>query len=78
MFLALLVFHFYHPGKVLVGPDSEYSKVSKEEKAEMKRVRREEKARRREEEREAKRVGDKKRVESSDVSEAINGQGVEA
>jgi hypothetical protein len=33
MFLALMVFHVYHPGHVLIGPESEYSKPSREDKA---------------------------------------------
>ena len=32
MFLALVVFLIYHPGRVLKGPDSEFPKLSKEEK----------------------------------------------
>ncbi|KIN02157.1 hypothetical protein OIDMADRAFT_28273 [Oidiodendron maius Zn] len=33
MFLALIVFHVYHPGHVLIGPESEYPKPSREDKA---------------------------------------------
>jgi hypothetical protein len=40
MFLALLVFHIYHPGKVLVGPESEYPKMTKEEKRQRKEEKR--------------------------------------
>lgn len=60
MFLALLVFHIYHPGKVLVGPDSEYPKLTKEEKKAAKEEKRAAKERRREEKRrikEEKRMG---------------------
>jgi len=32
MFLALLIFNLYHPGRVLIGPESEYPKLTKEEK----------------------------------------------
>jgi hypothetical protein len=32
MFLALVTYHLYHPGKVLTGPDSEPG-LTKEEKA---------------------------------------------
>jgi hypothetical protein len=33
MFLALVVFHVYHPGRVLIGPESEYPKLRGEDKA---------------------------------------------
>jgi hypothetical protein len=36
MFLALLVFLLYHPGRVLKEPGSEYPKLTKDEKAAMK------------------------------------------
>jgi hypothetical protein len=64
MFLALLVFHIYHPGKVLVGPDSEYPKVTKEEK----RLRKEQK---RAVKQEKKRAKSEKRIGNSDVSELV-------
>jgi hypothetical protein len=60
MFLALILYHIYHPGRVLVGPDSEYPELSKEEKA----ARKEEKAARKEEKRRAK--GEKR----SEISES--------
>ncbi|PSN64980.1 RTA1 domain-containing protein [Corynespora cassiicola Philippines] len=37
MFLALLLLSLYHPGKVLLGPDSEFPKLTKREKQEAKR-----------------------------------------
>jgi hypothetical protein len=43
MFLALLMYHIYHPGKVLTGPDAEYPRVTKEEKAIKKQQKREDK-----------------------------------
>ena len=36
MILALASFHVYHPGKVLVGPESEFPKQTKEEKQALK------------------------------------------
>ncbi|OZJ01584.1 hypothetical protein BZG36_05540, partial [Bifiguratus adelaidae] len=36
MFLALVVFHLYHPGRVLVGENSEFPKLTKEEKRQKK------------------------------------------
>ncbi|CEJ57908.1 hypothetical protein PMG11_06585 [Penicillium brasilianum] len=41
MFLALIIFNLVHPGKILVGPDAEWPKVSKEEKAAKKRAKKE-------------------------------------
>ena len=41
MFFAIATYHFYHPGRVLRGPDSEYPKMSKEEKAMKKQQKRE-------------------------------------
>jgi hypothetical protein len=41
MFVALIVFNMYHPGKVLYGADSEYPKLTKHER----RAAREEKKR---------------------------------
>jgi hypothetical protein len=41
MFLALIIFNAVHPGKVLVGPDAEWPKVSKEDKRAMKRAKKE-------------------------------------
>lgn len=32
MFLALIIFHAFHPGTVLIGPDAEFVKLTKEEK----------------------------------------------
>jgi hypothetical protein len=32
MFLALIIFNIFHPGKVLVGPAAEYEKLTREEK----------------------------------------------
>jgi len=43
MFLALFVFNVFHPGKTLQGPDSEYPKLTKEEKRQAKERRRVEK-----------------------------------
>jgi hypothetical protein len=60
MFLALISYHIYHPGRALVGPDSEYPKLSKEEKDSGK----EEKAAKKEEKRRAK--GEKR----SEISES--------
>lgn len=49
MFVALVAFNIFHPGKTLQGPDSDYPKLTKEEKqetkrrkAELKRVRKDE------------------------------------
>ena len=36
MILALTAFHIYHPGKVLVGPESEFPKRTKLEKQALK------------------------------------------
>jgi len=43
MFLALLSFNIFHPGKTLHGPDSEYPKLTKEEKKSAKEQKRMEK-----------------------------------
>jgi hypothetical protein len=43
MFLALFAFNIFHPGKTLQGPDSEYPKLTKEEKRQAKERRRMEK-----------------------------------
>lgn len=39
MFIAILLFNFYHPGKALVGPESEFPKLSREQKREQKLAR---------------------------------------
>lgn len=46
MFLAILLLNVFHPGRVLVGPDSEFPKLTRKQKKEMKREEKEEKRRR--------------------------------
>lgn len=43
MFLALVVFNIYHPGRVLIGLESDYPVLTKEEKATAKREKKERK-----------------------------------
>jgi len=43
MFLALFTFNLYHPGRTLQGPDSQYAKVTKQEKIELKEQKKREK-----------------------------------
>lgn len=43
MFIALVLFNVVHPGHVLVGEGSEFPRMSRKEKKEMKRIRKEEK-----------------------------------
>jgi hypothetical protein len=71
MFLALLVFHFYHPGKVLVGPESEYPKITKEEKRQRKEGKRQRKELEREARQEKKRAKSEIGIGGSDVSELV-------
>jgi len=54
MFLAFSLFNIYHPGKVLVGPESNFPKRTKAEKREEKRQKKEEKRQRKEEKRNKK------------------------
>ncbi len=58
MMLALLILAVWHPGRFLVGPESEFPRVSRREKKERKRqakeMAREEKEARRQAKREAK------------------------
>lgn len=41
MFFALIVFNVIHPGKILVGPDANWPKLSKEEKKATKKAKKE-------------------------------------
>lgn len=43
MMIALLILAIFHPGRYLVGPESEFPKISRKEKKAMKMARREEK-----------------------------------
>jgi hypothetical protein len=41
MFLALLILNIIHPGRLLQGPDSEFPKVSRQEKKRIKQEKKE-------------------------------------
>lgn len=43
MWFAMLLFNIYHPGKALVGPDSEFPKLTRQQKKEKKAAKKEEK-----------------------------------
>ena len=43
MMVALLILAIFHPGRYLVGPDSEFPKISRKEKKALKIARKEEK-----------------------------------
>jgi hypothetical protein len=53
MFLVLVLFHIYHPGYALVGPESNYPTLTKEEKA----IAKEQKKKRKMERKRAKKDG---------------------
>lgn len=71
MFLALLVLNVIHPGRVLQGPDSEFPKVSRQEKRRIKREKKE--AKRAEKER--KKNGRGKNMEAPFESLSIQEEG---
>lgn len=41
MFIAVLIFNVYHPGKTLQGPDANFPKLSKDEKRMLKEQKKE-------------------------------------
>jgi hypothetical protein len=49
MFIAILLLNVLHPGRVLVGPESEFPSLTRKQKKELKRVQKEEKRRIKEE-----------------------------
>jgi hypothetical protein len=51
MFLATLVLCFFHPGRLLQGPDSSFPKLSRKEKKRIKQEKKEQKKARKEEKR---------------------------
>ncbi|KAK9238759.1 RTA1 like protein-domain-containing protein [Lipomyces kononenkoae] len=62
MFVALVILNYFHPGRILQGPDSEFSKVSRQEK---KRIKNEKK--------EAKKA-ERARKKDSNVFESLSAQ----
>lgn len=71
MFLALLILNIFHPGRVLVGPDSEFPRLSRAEKKKLKQEKKAEKAARKAD----KKAGRNKEMKplqftSGDVSDA--------
>ena len=56
MAFAAYLINIFHPGPILVGPDSEFPKKSRKEKKEEKRVKKEEKMRAKEEKKREKEV----------------------